>query len=203
MHWRVGHGGLGEVEAMEWSLAGAPPTPHPTPAPGTEHLLSPKRAPLAPASCPCVITTMANTLVMSHFGSPPHRLPITVKYESGEFSVTNAWLTEPLFRHPVSALVAHSRLSHSSQTVTDSASCSDCQGSLPLRHGLVTGAPAWLLPGLWAPPVLPNGSGHESPSLPTALPVKVSWFDGGGELPSWDRPAPFVLCPCSRRCTFE
>lgn len=97
-----------------------------------------------------------------------------MKYELGEFSVTNACLTEPLFRHPVSALVPDSRFSCSSQTVTDSASCLDCQGSPPVRLGLVT--------GLWATPVLPNVSEHESQPLFTTLLVKVSWHDGGGDL---------------------
>lgn len=102
-----------------------------------------------------------------------------MKYELGEVSVTKARLTEPLFRHPVSALVTDS---HSSQTVTDSTSCSDCQRSLPFRLGLVTGAPGPILPGLWAAPVLPNVNEPESQLLSTTLLVEVSWHDGGGGL---------------------
>lgn len=117
-----------------------------------------------------------------------------MKYELGEFSVTHACLTEPLFRHPVSALVADSR---SSQTVTDSASCSDCQGSLPLRLGLVTGAPGRILPGLWAAPVLPTVSGLESQPLSTSLLVKVSWHAGGRELLNGDRLPLLSFAPAS------
>ena len=116
-----------------------------------------------------------------------------MKYELGEFSVTNACLTESLFRRLVSALVPDSRFSRSSQTVTDSTSCLDCQGSPPLRLGLVTGVPGWILPGLWAAPVLPNVSGHESQPFFTTLPVKVNWPDGGGNLQNWDRPASLLL----------
>lgn len=122
---------------------------------------------------------------MSHFGPCFTASDHPVKYELGEFSVTNACLTESLFRHPVSALAADNPFSPASQTVTDSASCSDCQGSLPFRPGLVTGTPGQILPGLWAAPVLPNVSGLESQALSTSLPVKVSW-------PWWGRGSSWV-----------
>jgi hypothetical protein len=60
-------------------------------------------------SCSSVRTTITNSLVMNHFRSLPHCSDCPVKYESGEFSVTKACLTEPLFRHPVSALVTASQ----------------------------------------------------------------------------------------------
>lgn len=129
-------GGVGEPCTGGWRCGG---TCHPR----ALNICCLQRGPLwLQPSCPSMVTTMANTLVMSHLGisaSPPL---ITVKYELGEFSVTNAHLIELPFRRLVSALVPDSRFS---QTVTDSASCLGCQGTAP-SQAWACHRSAWLNP---------------------------------------------------------